>query len=206
MNNEINPTEAVTGDNDVIPSEGQVNDSQVVAQAVSQADDTLSLEEINQTLGRSYADKATALRALGETYSHVGKLGQKVSELSTKVATPQTSADVSAQIADMQKQINESNFYAANPEYNTPEAKALISKFGGNPAEVINDDVFKTAFNAIRTTTEIEKSKSVLHSNPRLGQVADKMTVAREASKAGDQIAAADAATKAVMEAFEIGQ
>lgn len=205
MDNEINPTVAVPGDNDVIPSEGQVNDSQVVAQAISQADDSLSLEEINQLMGRQYSDVETARRGLRETSSHVGKLGQKVSELETKVATPQTSQDVAAQIAEMQKQIKETSFYAENPEYNTPEAKALIAKFGGDPANVVADEVFQTAYKAINTTTEIEKSKSVLHSNPRLGQVTDKLSQARELQKAGDQVSAETAATQAVMEAFEIG-
>lgn len=208
MDNEINPTDSVTGadSTDVGAAEGNVNDSQVVEKAVSQADDSLSLEEINKTLGRQYTDKVTALNALRETYSHVGKLGQKVSELETKIQTPPTSADVTAQVAEMQRQLAEQNFYSENPEFNTPEAKELIREFGGNPSEVVAKPAFQKAYNAIKTTAEIEKSKSVLHSNPRLGQVVDKITEAREASKNGNDNAAAIAATQAVIEAYGLNE
>jgi len=205
MDNEINPSEAVSGaDNDVGAAEGQVNDSQVVEQAISQADDSLSLEEINQTLGRNYADKATALKALQETASYVGKLGQEVSELKKKATTPQTSEDVMAQVAAMQNDLKQTKFYAENPDYNNPEAKELIAKFGTDPSEVIQDPVFQKAYGAVKTTAEIEKSKSVLHSNPRLGQVSDKISQAREALQQGNEHAASANATAAVIEAFEL--
>ena len=208
MNEEFNPSDSVPGVdvNDVATSKGNENDSQIVEQAVSQGDNTLTLEEINQTLGRQYADKPTALKALKETVSYVGKLGQQVSDLKSKVESPVVPSDYSAEIAGLRSDLEETKFYNANPEYNTPEAKALISKFGGKPEEVVRDDIFKQAYNAIKTTSEIEKSKSVLQSNPRLGQVTDKLTQARDAMKAGDDSVAKISATQAVMEAFDIGK
>ena len=208
MNEELNPSDSIpeVDVTDVATAGGYENDSQIVEKAIAQSDDTLTLEEINQTLGRQYTDKDTALKALKDTASYVGKLGREVSELKTKVSTPVTSDDVSAEIAGLRSDLQETKFYAEHPEFNNPDAKELIREFGGNPAEVVTKPAFQKAFNAIKTTSEIEKSKSVLQSNPRLGQVTDKLTQAREASKAGDDNAAKIAATQAVMEAYDIGK
>lgn len=163
--------------------------------------ESISLAEISAALGKTFPDKATALKAWKDTNSYVGSLGQKVKTLESQV--PQV--DQSERLASLEKATQEFAFYAQNPEYNTPEAKALIAKFGGNPAEVVQDEIFKTAYGAIKTQSEAEKTKSVLHSNPRLGQVQDKMTQAREAAKAGDSAIAGLTATQAVMDAYGIG-
>jgi len=164
---------------------------------------------LNQELGKQFPTNEAAIKSLKDTYAYVGQAGQKVKTLEEQNSElqklTQTSPDVQAQLSALQTQVQQQGFYAAHPEFNTPEAKALISKFGGDPESVTQDEVFKTAFNAMKTTAEIEQSKSVLHSNPRLGQVQDKFTQAKEAiatATPGNDQAAFDTVTDAVAEAF----
>ena len=186
MEEEFNPTEAVPGEsaNDVVPSESTVNDSQ-----------TVSLKSIVKELtGREYKDDADAAKGIQQTYKFVTS--------KTEAPQPQVDPTIVSKVESLERQIQETNFFASNPEYNTPEAKALISKMGGDPASVVKDEVFQTAYNAIKANAEIEKSKSVLQSNSRLGQVTDKFTQAKEAVSAGNQQAANAAAVSAVLEAY----
>ena len=103
MEEEFNPSYAVPGDdvNDVASSESYENDSQIVEQAALSGDNTLTLEEINATLGRNYSDKPTALKALKETASYVGKLGKEVTELKSKVETPKVPEEFASQLAEL---------------------------------------------------------------------------------------------------------
>ncbi len=199
MEEEINPIETVPGadGNDVVASESTVNDSQ-----------TVSLKDIVKELtGREYKDDEDAKKGIAETYKFVTKKmddNQPAPDVAAPAATPQVDPGIVTEVETLKRQVQESNFYASNPEYNTPEARALISKFGGSPEEVIKDEVFQTAYGAIKANAEIEKSKSVLQSNPRLGQVTDKITQAREALQNGNQTVAETNAVSAVMEAYDM--
>ena len=191
MEEEFNPTETVPDVyvNDIDTAESQVNDSQ-----------TVSLKDIVKELtGREYKDDEDAKKGIAETYKFVTTKMEPETPPQTPVV-PQVDPALVSKVETLERQVQEANFFASNPEYNTPEAKALIAKFGADPATVVADDVFQSAFKAIKATAEIEKSKSVLVSNPRLGQVQDKMTQAREALASGNQSAAEASAVSAVVD------
>lgn len=198
MEEELNPSDSVPGGDDVASSEGVENDSQ-----------TVGLREImKQATGREYPDDEAAYKSLTETFSYVGKLGQKVKTLeqklqTTEVKTPEN-PEVLSKIDSLEKQLRETQFYANHPEYNNEDAKALIREMGNNPEEVTQKDAFKKAYSAIQANAEIEKSKSVLVSNPRLGQATDAISKARDLAKEGKQSQASDMAVKAVMEAYDL--
>lgn len=162
---------------------------------------------LKTVLNKDFPTNEAAIKSLQDTYNYVGSMGQKVKTLEEQnqdLAGKQISPELSTKVDLLEAQLHQANFYASNPDYNNPEAKALISKFGSNPEEVIKDEVFQKAFTAIKTATDMEQSKSILHSNPRLGQVQDKMTQAKESLTANNDKVAFDAATQAVMDAYDL--
>jgi hypothetical protein len=195
-------TDALSGaepNNGTAAADGNVAGSETAAPPVELKD------LLKEVLKKDFPTNEAAIKSLQDTYAYVGKAGQEVktlteakTELEAKVVTPELLATVET----LQAQVRDGNFFAANPQYATPEAKSLIAKFGGNPEEVVKDEVFVKAFGALTKTAEMEQSQSVLHSNPRLGQVQDNMTKAVEAQKAGNQSGAANAAVAAVLEAY----
>lgn len=152
----------------------------------------LTLEELNAFTGKHFPTKESALKSIKDTYTAV-----------VQKATP---VDTSGFVS--KAEFEEATFYAKHPEYESHKEiiSALATKNGKTPSEVVEMDTFKTVFNKVKAADEIEASKSVLHSNPRLGQVTDKMTQARDLLKAGHEVDARLAATQAVMEAFQIGK
>lgn len=117
----------------------------------------LSLAEINQTLGRNYKDTATALAALKETQSFVGK---KIA-----AAEPAPDSALQSKVSSLETQV----FYASNPQFKGHES--VINAMGSNPAEVVGGDAFKTYFEKATIADEVTNSKSVVSSNARLSQV-----------------------------------
>lgn len=179
--------------------------------AGSDADETLEVKDLVKNLtGKEFPTNEAAIKSLQDTYKWGTELSQKVKTLETEnaqlkadgAATP----DLAKTVADLSRTVLEGAFYQQHPEFNTPAIKALITDMGGNPTDVIQKDSFKAAAAALQTTSEMDASKSILHTNPRLGQVQDTMTKAQEAQKAGNSEAAADAATQAVMDAFGMKQ
>jgi hypothetical protein len=160
---------------------------------------------MKSVLGKEFPDNEAAIKSLKDTYAYVGQMGQKVNTLEKDLEAAKQNeapADLAQQVQSLQAQVKEANFYAANPQYNTAESKALIQKFGGSPEDVVKDEVFQKAFTALKTTAEMEQSQSVLHSNPRLGTAQDTMTKAIEAQKAGNHEEAFANATSAVLDAY----
>lgn len=169
------------------------------SEAVSEVE-ALGLSELNQLTGKNFPTKEAALKSIKDTFSYVGQVGQLKNELAQVKAAVANPTDVNSKLQSLETQLKEASFYAEHPEYK--DVKSLIQKFGSDPAQVVADPDFQKAYTAIKTSAELEQSKSVLQSNPRLGQVTDKLTQAREAQQAGNTAAAADAATQAVIDAF----
>jgi hypothetical protein len=197
MNDNITDKTLADGGN-IAPADGVA--------AVSNTEEVVEVKDLLKTvLNKDYPTNEAAIQSLKDTFSYVGSMGQKVNtlentikELESQKGTP----ELAATVATLQKQVNEANFFASNAQYNTPEARALISRFGGNPADVVNDEVFKTAFTAITKTSAQDASQSILHTNPKLGIAQDSMTKAVEAQKAGNQVQAAANAVDAVIGAY----
>lgn len=154
--------------------------------------ESLTLNELNEFLGKTYPDKTTALKSLKDTFSYVGK---KI-EAAAPVA-PTTDADVVAQLREMKTEF----FYAKNPQYES--LRAVIGKMGENPSDVVNSPEFKTIFDKTSGYDKIQKSKTVLESNPRIGQVRSKMAEAKEATGKRDYTTGTSKAVQAVLEATE---
>lgn len=202
MEEEYNPSEPFLGvdENDVDTASGTENDSQPSFKDV-----------LKEATGRDYPDDETALKSVTETYKYVGSLGQKVKTLEEQIesqapieapASTET-PELVQQVETLTRELAETRFYNENPQYNNEVAKELITAMGGSPA-VVESDAFQKAYSAIQATAEVEKSKSVLVSNPRLGQATDKISQARESLAEGNQEAAANAAVAAVLSAYEI--
>lgn len=152
----------------------------------------LTLDQLNSKLGTRYQTVDAALEGLKETKNYVGKVGQ----------TPkQTEVDPNQFVS--KEQYEQDMFYAQNPDL-TPYKEiinARAKELGIRPAEAVsNDGALKGTLEKLRGYDQTESAKSVLMSNPRLGQVTDHLQVAQEASQKGDHLTAESAATKAVLE------
>lgn len=138
---------------------------------------TLSLNEINQTLGREYKDLPTALAAIKETYSFVGKKVEPVAAANPAlgVNAPANNATQTDNFAskDEVKKLTEDLFYSQNPQYQ--EHRALIAKLGANPAEVVGSAEFKPLFEKAKAADDAAGQRSVVTSNARLAQTSTKL-------------------------------
>jgi hypothetical protein len=149
--------------------------------------DTLTLAEIESTLGKPFKDKATALKAIKDTFSFVGKKAE---------ATQQTAADpdLKSEIQTLKEEV----FYANNPQYR--EQRELIKQFGKDPAEVVATDTFKALFEKVKVADDVAKTKSVITSNARIGQSAPSLQNAVQAANAGNKDAMLNSLTEAILE------
>lgn len=121
-------------------------------------DESLSLAELNSTLGKTFKDKPTALAALKETQSWVGK------KIDAVTPAPDTSA-LRLEIDSLKEQ----TFYATHPELKGHED--IIKAMGSNPAEVVEGEAFKKYFEKANVADEVAQTKSVVSSNARISQV-----------------------------------
>jgi len=182
---------------DIITQDGQADASQLNAPAPEGADsnvpdnspDTLTLAELNESLGKNFKDKATALKSFKDTFSYVGKRKEDIA----KELGGNTEA-----LANEIRQIKENAFFEKNPDY-APYRSAII-KMGQNPEEVVNTPEFKAIFEKTIGYDKSQSLKSVLVSNPRLAQSKDNLAKARES---GNQEERERLATLAVLETLE---
>ncbi len=213
---ENNPA-PITDAINVVAAEGQANVSE----------ETIALHKlVNKELGTTYADDETALQAIKQTKAYVGKVGQvlpyldkakekgihtsKLIEAMENVLngngqqpSPAPSVDTDKfatreQVAKLQADI----FYRDNPSV-APYRQAIdefAAATGKSQPEIIQMDAFKTLVGNATGFDEMQKAKSVLQTNPRLGVATDNLTKAQEAVKSGDFAKAQDLAVGAVME------
>lgn len=191
MENEIITNETLSDGGEFASADGEVADG-----------NTVSIKDVlSEHLGKEFPDDETALKAVKDTFGYVGKLGQEVKGLKEKLASANPSN--LERVETLERAVKETQFYSENPEYRP--YKDIINSFKGQtPDEVVKSSAFKQVFEKVKSYDESEKSKSVLQTNPRLGQVTDKMTQAREALKQGNDSAAKSAAVGAVLEAYNL--
>lgn len=188
MDDQNNQSDSFAGENEFDSSDGKDN--------VADSNNNLSLEEINKITGRNYKDKETALKALGNTYKMVGETGQIKKENETlKKAVEGTAANT-----EQLKQIQTDLFYSNNPQYKP--YRDTIAAMGGNPAEVVEKEAFKKIFSDLSEFEKTKSKKSVLESNPRIGQAKTRIDEAKDLSMRGKQAEANSAASAAVLEAY----
>ena len=153
----------------------------------SVTDEVITVKELAKTItGTEYPDDETALNSLKELRSWGTQNAQKVKTLEQQLQQ-QANPDLQKQVADLSAQVKDTLFYQQHPELNNPQMKAVIQKMGGASEELLQDEVFKSTSAAITQSLEMDKSKSILHSNPRLGMVQDSLTKSQEAIKNAKQ-------------------
>lgn len=178
-------------------------------------------DELAKVLGKKFPDDATALKAVKDTFDYVGVAGKahqaikavmearKVDE-SQAIEIIKSAAVSGGDIVDTSKfvtkaELEEKTFYSDNPDYK-PYTKLVETFKKANPdksrAEIIQLPDFKESFEKISNHDATEKQKSVLHSNPRMGVVTDKMAKAKQEADAGKHSEATKDAVGAVIDAF----
>lgn len=183
-----------------------------------------------QALGKEFSSDEDALKSVKDTYQYVGKAGKGLKAIEAVMSskglseddavkfimdstqpTPEPVVPAQATVDDSKfisrAEFEEKTFYAEKPEL-APYKEILGALKAQNPdkslSEVAELDSFKAVYSKAKTADEFEQSKSVLSTNPRLGQATDKLTQAREAAADGKVAAAANIAADAVIEAFEL--
>lgn len=188
MTDQNNQSDAFAGENEFGSSDGGDN--------VADSKSNLSLEEINKITGRNYKDKDTALKALQNTYKMVGEAGQ----IKKENETLKTAVEATAANTEQLKQIQTDLFYSNNPQYKP--YRDTIEAMGGVPAEVVEKEAFKKIFTDLSEFEKTKSAKSVLESNPRIGQAKTRIDEAKDLSMRGKQSDANAAATDAVLQAY----
>mgnify|MGYP001574217138 CR=1 FL=1 len=120
MNNETNTSQTITGADDVGAAVGAENDSEVVNVK----------DVLKEVLGRDYKSDEDALKSVKETFDFVGKLGSENKTLKNQLEELKTAnknaPEILSKVAEVEKRLNESNFYTEHPEYKP--YKGLIAK------------------------------------------------------------------------------
>ena len=183
---------------ETLDESSQLNDASV-EQAVENSPEvptpeTLSLKEINDLLGKDFKDKGTALKAVKDTFSYVGK---KREDIAKEVLG---NSQVESLTREM-KQLKENAFYDKNPELES--YRPLIQKLGDNPADVIGSPEFKAIYEKAKGYDESAKMKTVLQSSPRLASVRDNFAKAQEAMKSGNREEAESLIARTALETME---
>lgn len=217
MNELDTSTDTLADEVDVASTDGQETDSTVgVKDALSKA------------LGKDFKDDATALKAVKDTFNYVGKAGKflpyieqlqekyggeknviELMEELTKTDAPEAK-EVSQPKVDESKfvsreQYEADTFFSKRPELEPHREllDALRSKTGKSLSEAAELPSFKNVFEKVKAYEETQNSKSVLHTNPRLGQAVDKVSKSRTALSEGRVAEATETAVDAVLDAFE---
>ena len=136
----------------------------------------LTLAELNKSLGADFKDTSTALKALKDTKDFVGKRKEDIAA-EVKAGLQQSAPDMSKIESDVQSLKNEL-FYSQNPQYK--DLAPLITKLGGDPAEVVGSEEFKAVYGKVAKADEIAQSQSVVNSNNRISSPPDVLTGAVE--------------------------
>jgi sulfur relay (sulfurtransferase) DsrF/TusC family protein len=178
---------------------------------------------LGEKLGKEFKDEASALKAVEDTFKYVSGASkarkaleavmqskglneeQAIAYIESSALKQEDKIDTSKFVP--REQFEESQFYNEKPEYRAH--KALIETFvkanpGKSRAEVLEIPEVKETLKKVISHDTIEKQKSVLHSNPRIGMSTDKIAKAKEDLSKGDTKGAGENAVSAVIDAFEV--
>lgn len=153
---------------------------------------------LSKTLGKEFKDDESALKAVKDTFSFVGK---KKEDFLKEVQDNLGGEDLKNQVTSLQKQVEESNFYSEHPELKP--YKDIISKMSDSPRKVMEDGSLKELLDKAIEHDKAQNSKSVLESNSRIGGVSDKSEKLKDYAKSGD-FSQKELAVDMVREAFNI--
>lgn len=211
MSDELITDEAIT------PEEGQQpqGDGQMPADPSQEIDPVL--QAIQETTGKTFPDKETALKSIKDTYNYIGKVNQKKEEPS--LVETNNAIDENKYVT--REEYEELQFFSKNPELS--DYKELIVSLrkstGQTYEEVLQNDTLKVVLDKAKSFDEVEKSKSIIHNKSRLGENITKkeeealkhLENAQQAAMQGDVTkmnrsfdAASTEAVKGVIEAYDL--
>lgn len=192
------------------------------------ASEPASLKDIlGKELGKQFPNDETALKAVKDTFKYVGEmpklkgamlaLKQKfnvtddneairmLEEKVTPAAASQGTSSSPDELKALSDKVDRVTFYGENQQYKAHEKliESLHASTGKSRSEIVADETYKEVLEKVQAADEAKNRKSVLQSNPRLGQAGTKLEEARTALKAGDEAGARRSAVGAVLEAYE---
>jgi DNA uptake protein ComE-like DNA-binding protein len=187
MTNENLTDDSLSDDTHVESADGE--------SAVSNAD-TFSLSELNSSLGKTFKDKDSALKAVKDTFSFVGKRTETQAQSTPAVDTNAASKE---ELQTLKKEL----FFSTHPQFK--DQRALIESLG-DPAEVVERPEIKALFEKVKVADDIEQKKSVVHSSPHLAQTSDAIDKAIQVANAtGSKEMTADILATAINDQFRQG-
>ena len=148
----------------------------------SDSPDQGAVDKVNEELNKNFKSPEDLAKSYSEATKKIGEQGNQIKELQEKIENVigDNKENLGAQLENLKGELSREKFYQANPEYDTPEVRKIL---GTDPNKSLEDGTIKSATEKIVEASKQEKSRSVLHSNPRLGQVQDKMGKAKEGLK-----------------------
>lgn len=192
MDNQENITpDALPADN--AGGQGAVADVKVPAEGEA---DSLSLKELNTMLGKNFSDKDTALKAVKETFSYVGK--------KTEINEDDLKAKGFVSRTEFEKEL----FYRDNPDHvkNQDVLEALAKANGISLREASQIESYKKLFEGATNYEKSQSLKSVLESNPRLASAMSRTSNIQELKSQGRTDDARAEAARAIIEAYGLDQ
>jgi len=194
MEEENITSETLSEDLDVESADGDEAVENVTPKEGSSIAQTLS-----DVLGKEFKDDDSALKAVKDTFSYVGKKEEAIrKEVAEELTAKQAVDAVSGEVKALSKEL----FYSKNPQYEP--MRKVIEKMGANPSEVVATEEFKTVFDKVKGYEDLQATKNVLESNPRIGQARNRIADAKEAAQKGNFDAAEKSAVAAVVEAYDM--
>ena len=172
--------------------------------------DSLNLSELNSLLGKNFPTTAAALKSIKDTYSYTGQVGQLKSQLEALsgggAAPTQQVPGLESTVRELQRKLEEQTFVSERPELKEylPTLRDLSASTGKSLSEIAGSEAYKPLFEKVLAQDAAQKKRSVLESNPRLGQVRDKMQEAKAFLKEGDIDKARSTAVSNVLDAYDL--
>lgn len=186
-----------------LPGESQLNSSDSDETVITEGEQApltenqlkgLSLDELNETLGKQFKDKDSAIKAIKDTFSYVGK---KVEQVENEL---KNNGFIS------KRELEDVLFYRDNPEVSKHKdiIDAYANKFGISPQEAAKSEALNGLFERAAKADSYESNQSVIESNPRFVESKSNLDKAREMSnESGRTDAVESLVAKAVLDVYE---
>jgi hypothetical protein len=174
----------------------------------------MDLSELNQLLGKNFPTKDAALKSIKDTFSYTGQVGQLRAEIDrlkgsgTSAAPSSNDSELASTVRALQEQLEENTFFNERPDLKEYQStlREMSRGTGKSMSEIANSEAFKPLFEKALLQDAAAKKRSVLESNPRLGQVRDKFQEARTALKEGNRDSAVETSISAVLDAYDLSK
>lgn len=173
----------------------------------------LDLSELNQLLGKNFPTKEAAMKSIKDTFSYTGQVGQLRAQLQAlqsgqqPQATAGQDSELTSTVKALQTELEEQRFVTERPELKDylPTLRELRNSTGKTLNELLNNEALRPLFEKSLAQDAVQKKRSVLESNPRLGQLRNKTQEAKDALKEGNHNLARETAVSAVLDAYDLG-